>query len=194
MLKGKELGAAIRSALQDNGKTPADAARHFGLKPPSISGWMSTGRIGKGNFYDLTKWLSKTPASHWGIDGGHIYEYESLEQEIATILQDDEPQNRSARLKDAHERWAPEAPEAQPSPNERFRPALATSSLLFELSKILGRIGDDDREMAAMALSKLAKKPESYAAVAAHLDLMSGSGNSPAQLERQPKSTNSSGR
>lgn len=67
MLTGKELGEAIRTALKDNEKTPADAARHFGIKPPSVSGWMATGRISKGNFDQLTTWLSKTPRSHWGL-------------------------------------------------------------------------------------------------------------------------------
>ena len=67
MLKGKELGDAIRQALADNGKTPADAARHFNVKPPSVSGWLSTGRISKENFDKLRVWLSDTPDSHWGV-------------------------------------------------------------------------------------------------------------------------------
>ena len=66
MLKGKELGAAIKQALADNGRTAADAARHFSVKPPSVSGWISTGRISKENFDRLRAWLDKTPDSHWG--------------------------------------------------------------------------------------------------------------------------------
>lgn len=68
MLKGKELGDAIRVALKQNEKTPADAARHFGVKPPSVSGWMSTGRITKDNFNELVAWLNLTPFSHWGLN------------------------------------------------------------------------------------------------------------------------------
>ncbi len=66
MLKGKELGAAIKQALIDNGRTAADAARHFNIKPPSVSGWISTGRISKENFDRLRAWLDKTPDAHWG--------------------------------------------------------------------------------------------------------------------------------
>lgn len=66
MLKGKELGEAIRQALADNGKTAADAARYFNVKPPSVSGWLSTGRISKDNFDRLRVWLSKTPDAYWG--------------------------------------------------------------------------------------------------------------------------------
>lgn len=68
MLKGKELGEAIRTALKQNDKTPADAARHFNIKPPSVSGWMTTGRISKDNFHKLGAWLTRTPHSHWGLD------------------------------------------------------------------------------------------------------------------------------
>jgi hypothetical protein len=67
MLTGIELGRAIRAALEQNGKTPADAARHFNVRPPSVSGWMATGRISKTHFNDLVRWLDKTPLSHWGL-------------------------------------------------------------------------------------------------------------------------------
>lgn len=69
MLYGKQLGDAIRAALKDNDRTPADAARYFGVKPPSVSGWMSTGRISKENLVKLIQWLDKTPLSHWGAEG-----------------------------------------------------------------------------------------------------------------------------
>jgi hypothetical protein len=68
MLKEKEdLGRAIAEALAANGYSNADAAREFGLKPPSITGWIQTGRIKKGNFEKLRAWCKKTPASHWGL-------------------------------------------------------------------------------------------------------------------------------
>ena len=72
MLKGKELGAAIKRALADNDRTAADAARHFGIRPPSVSGWISTGRISKENFDKLRSWLYKTPDSHWGAQAQPI--------------------------------------------------------------------------------------------------------------------------
>lgn len=69
MLKEKEeLGKAILEAIIMNGYTKADAARRFNVKPPSVTGWIQTGRISKGKFDELRRWLSKTPASHWGID------------------------------------------------------------------------------------------------------------------------------
>lgn len=67
MLKEKEeLGKAILEALEMNGYSRADAARKFGLKAPSITGWVQTGRISKSNFDELRRWLTKTPSSHWG--------------------------------------------------------------------------------------------------------------------------------
>jgi hypothetical protein len=67
MLTSKALGEAIRAALIENKKSPADAARFFGVKPPSVSGWMTTGRISKTNFEKLVNWLVLTPRSHWGL-------------------------------------------------------------------------------------------------------------------------------
>lgn len=66
MLTGSKLGAAIAAALEQNGKTQADAARLFGVKAPSVSGWIKTGRISKSNFDQLRSWLVKTPPEHWG--------------------------------------------------------------------------------------------------------------------------------
>ncbi len=76
MLKGKELGSAIRQALADNGKTAADAARYFNVKPPSVSGWLSTGRISKENFDRLRVWLSKTPDAYWGAGSAPVAQAE----------------------------------------------------------------------------------------------------------------------
>ncbi len=66
MLTNKELGAAIKEALIQNGKTQADAARLFGITAPSVSGWIRTGRIGKDKLDTLRAWLVKTPPEHWG--------------------------------------------------------------------------------------------------------------------------------
>lgn len=84
MLTGQELGKAIRTALEQNGKTPADAARHFKIKPPSISGWMSTGRISKENFNQLVHWLDKTPLSHWGLVDYRVSNQTVMERKFAS--------------------------------------------------------------------------------------------------------------
>lgn len=68
MLKNKELGMAIKAALEQNNFSQAQTARKFNLKPPSITGWIQTGRISKENFEELKNWCEKTPLSHWGID------------------------------------------------------------------------------------------------------------------------------
>ena len=66
MLKEKEaLGKAIIEAIEMNGYSKADAARKFNVKPPSITGWIQTGRISKSNFEELRKWLTRTPPEHW---------------------------------------------------------------------------------------------------------------------------------
>jgi hypothetical protein len=72
MLTNEKLGKAIEEALVQNGKKKADAARYFDVKPPSISGWVKTGRISKSNFEKLCAWLDKTPRSHWGLDEIHL--------------------------------------------------------------------------------------------------------------------------
>lgn len=74
MLTGKELGAAIEEALKQNNKTKADAARHFGVAPPSITGWIKTGRISKDNFDKLRVWLVNTPSSHWGATAPPVHQ------------------------------------------------------------------------------------------------------------------------
>lgn len=66
MLTGQELGKAIADALEQNGKSRADAARYFGVAAPSVSGWIKTGRISKDKLDRLRFWLTKTPDSHWG--------------------------------------------------------------------------------------------------------------------------------
>lgn len=65
MLTRSELGAAIAAALEQNGKTQADAARFFGVKAPSVSGWIKTGRISKDKLDKLRAWLHQTPQDHW---------------------------------------------------------------------------------------------------------------------------------
>lgn len=72
MLTGQDLGEAIAKALEENGKSQAEAARFFGVKPPSVTGWLKTGRISKDNFDKLRSWLTKTPDSHWGANSSPV--------------------------------------------------------------------------------------------------------------------------
>jgi len=68
MLTGKALGEAIKSALDKTEMTQADVARHFKVKPPSVSGWITTGRISKPNFEKLRLLLADVVGpEHWGL-------------------------------------------------------------------------------------------------------------------------------
>lgn len=68
MLTGKELGEAIGSAISKKGVKPADVARHFGIKPPSVNGWVATGRIGKDKLSSLFEYFSDVAGpEHWGM-------------------------------------------------------------------------------------------------------------------------------
>ncbi len=67
MLTGKDLGNAIEAAIKLKGVKPADVARHFGIKPPSVNGWVSTGRIGKDKLTKLFDYFSDVVGpEHWG--------------------------------------------------------------------------------------------------------------------------------
>lgn len=68
MLTGKALGDAIKSALDKATMSQADVARKFKIKPPSVSGWITTGRISKPNFEALRHLLSDfVGPEHWGL-------------------------------------------------------------------------------------------------------------------------------
>ena len=52
--------------------TQADVAREFKIKPPSVSGWISTGRISKPHFEKLRRLLSDVVGpEHWGLIPDH---------------------------------------------------------------------------------------------------------------------------
>ena len=68
MLTGKELGAAIESARIAKGVSKKKLAEDFGVKPPSVQGWVNTGRIDKAKLMELIAYFSDTVAiEHWGI-------------------------------------------------------------------------------------------------------------------------------
>lgn len=71
MLTGKELGQAIAAAIKKKGKPKAAIARHFGIKPPSISDWVKRGTIDKAKLEDLFSYFSDVVGpEHWGIKAG----------------------------------------------------------------------------------------------------------------------------
>lgn len=68
MLTGEKLGAAIESARIKKGVSKAELARAFGVKPPSIQGWINTGRVSKDKVLALVEYFSDSvPPSHFGI-------------------------------------------------------------------------------------------------------------------------------
>lgn len=73
MLNGKELGAAISSAIRlkiESGavRTKAEIARHFGVKPPSIADWVNKGSISKDKLPELWRFFSDVVGcDHWGL-------------------------------------------------------------------------------------------------------------------------------
>lgn len=70
MLKGKELGAAIESARRAKNVTKVEIAKRFGVKPPSVQGWVKEGRIDKGKLMQLIEYFSDSvPLEHWGLGG-----------------------------------------------------------------------------------------------------------------------------
>lgn len=74
MLKGKELGVAIKEAIalkKDSGaiKSIAEVARHFGIKPPSLQGWLKRGTVGKEKLPKLWDYFADVVGpEHWGLD------------------------------------------------------------------------------------------------------------------------------
>ena len=75
MLNGKELGAAIATAIElkiasGSVKSKAAIARHFGVQPPSIYDWVNKGTIGKEKLPELWRYFSDVvDYSHWGLSG-----------------------------------------------------------------------------------------------------------------------------
>lgn len=74
MLTGKELGVAIRAALDkkiDKGDIAsyAGAARALEVKPPSVQDWMNKGTISKDTLQELWRFCSDVVGpEHWGLE------------------------------------------------------------------------------------------------------------------------------
>lgn len=73
MLKGKELGQAIKAAyelkLARGGiSSKADIANHFGIKTPSVYDWFKKGSISKDKLPELWRYFSDVAGpEHWGL-------------------------------------------------------------------------------------------------------------------------------
>lgn len=84
MLTGKELGAAIGEAIRKKGVTKASVARHFKIKPPSISDWISRGTIDKAKLDELFSYFSDVVGpEHWGISPNRIARRHEIQEERA---------------------------------------------------------------------------------------------------------------
>jgi hypothetical protein len=69
MLTGKELGAAIESAIQKKGITKKALAKAFEVAPPSVSDWVKRGTISKDKLPELFRLFSDVVGpAHWGLD------------------------------------------------------------------------------------------------------------------------------
>ena len=76
MLTGKDLGRAIEAARLKKGVSKRAMAEHFKVAPPSISGWISTGRIDKAKLGELFSYFKDVAGpEHWGLQGqdGWLY-------------------------------------------------------------------------------------------------------------------------
>ena len=68
MLTGKDLGAAIESARLAKGVSKKKLAEDFGVAPPSVQGWVKTGRIDKSKLMELMDYFSDVAKpAHWGL-------------------------------------------------------------------------------------------------------------------------------
>ena len=69
MLTGKELGQAIKAAIDKKSVTQKEVARVFKVKPPSISDWINRGTISKDKLPKLWDYFGDVVGpDHWGLD------------------------------------------------------------------------------------------------------------------------------
>lgn len=68
MLTGKELGAALKAAMRLKGVIQREVAAEFGVEQPSVSEWLTHGRISKEHINRLVAYFGGVvPPSHWGL-------------------------------------------------------------------------------------------------------------------------------
>lgn len=68
MLTGSELGAAIEAARIKKNVSKKAFGDAFGIKPPSVQGWVKTGRIDKSKLIEVIRYFSDVVGpEHWGL-------------------------------------------------------------------------------------------------------------------------------
>lgn len=93
MLKGKELGAAIKQAIDlkiaagaISGKP--DVAKYFNIKTPSVYDWIKKGSISKDKLLKLWDYFSDVVGpEHWGIDS-NVYKAAKVGSSPSSVKQD----------------------------------------------------------------------------------------------------------
>jgi len=92
MLKGKELGLAIAKAINlkiTSGAiaTKTEVARHFGIKPPSLYGWINRGAIAKDKLPELFSYFSDVAGpEHWGLTENNPFSFDNEKSEDDDLL------------------------------------------------------------------------------------------------------------
>lgn len=90
MLTGKELGAAIEQARLAKGVSKKKLAEDFGVAPPSVQGWVKTGRIDKSKLMELMDYFSDVAKpAHWGLND-RVSEFLSTSSPVATSCEGNE--------------------------------------------------------------------------------------------------------
>jgi len=68
MHEKETLGKALSDAMERKGVGPTEVAHHFGVKPPSVTDWKTTGRIAKKHIEKLVEYFSDVVGpEHWGL-------------------------------------------------------------------------------------------------------------------------------
>jgi len=87
MLTGQELGAAIDAARLIKNLSKKALAEHFRIAPPSVQGWIKTGRIDKSKLIEVIDFFSDVVGpEHWGLSersAANLFspKYEDIAQE-----------------------------------------------------------------------------------------------------------------
>lgn len=110
MLTGPELGAAIESARIAKGVSKKKLADDFLVKPPSIQGWVKTGRIDKSKLMDVIAYFADVVApEHWGLKAGFSFENIADESQDLIQVSSNEMSDLVGRLKEARKKASPKS-------------------------------------------------------------------------------------
>lgn len=108
MLKGKQFGEAIGLAIgmkleRNLAASKAEIARHFNMKPPSLSDWVKKGSVAKDKLPELWRYFSDVAGpSHWGMTEKEWPAGLTAEQTVsAEVIAINENQTRRSYVGDA---------------------------------------------------------------------------------------------